>query len=276
MGIKKAIKAKLRSVLAPQVNVVVKQTAPNHVLQNRNVVITGGSRGLGYTIAKRCIDEGARVLITGRNEEHLKDAVSSLGANCKYICFDAQNIDGIPRFFDKAEKTLDTNKIDSLVSNAGVSLHEGDFRKVTADGWDSQFNTNLKGNYFLVTEFIKYLESKEDRRGNIVVISSERSKRVDDIPYGLTKTATNSFVQAFASKVISEGIRVNAVAPGVTASQMTGYSEDGNMYASWQPTERIFRPEEVAEVVNFLLNDVSSCISGEVITCDQGRYISHW
>ena len=79
-----------------------------------------------------------------------------------------------------------------------------------------------------------------------------------------------------ASKVISEGIRVNGVAPGVTASDMTGVDRNGNMYANWQPSNRFFLPEEVAEVVNFLLSDVSNCISGEIIACDQGRYISHW
>ena len=110
----------------------------------------------------------------------------------------------------------------------------------------------------------------------MVVITSERSRRSDDIPYGLTKAASNSFIECFASKVISEGIRVNGVAPGVTASDMTGVDRNGNMYANWQPSNRFFLPEEVAEVVNFLLSDVSNCVSGEIIACDQGRYISHW
>ena len=79
-----------------------------------------------------------------------------------------------------------------------------------------------------------------------------------------------------ASKIIKEGIRINGVAPGVTESAMTGVNRKENMYADWQPANRFFIPEEVAEVVNFLLSDVSNCISGEVIACDQGRYISHW
>ena len=167
-------------------------------------------------------------------------------------------------------------KITGLVSNAGVSLHEGDFRHVTEEGWDIQLNTNLKGNYFLVKGFIEYLEKKEDKKGNIVVITSERGRRSDDLPYGLTKVASDSFVECFASRVIKEGIRINGVAPGVTASDMTGVNRNENMYADWQPTNRFFLPEEVAEVVNFLLSDISNCISGEIIACDQGRYISHW
>lgn len=137
-------------------------------------------------------------------------------------------------------------------------------------------DTNLKGNFFLVKEFIEYLEKYENKTGNIVVITSERAKRPDDIPYGLTKVATSSFIQCIASKVIEEGIRINGVGPGVTASEMTGYHRDANMYAKFQPDKRIFLPEEVAEVVTFLLSDVSACISGEIITCDQGRYISRW
>lgn len=271
MGVLSKVKRFFRRPVHLTVNVY--ETAPNHVLQGRNIIVTGGSRGLGYEIAKRCLAEGARVLITGRNQEQLQKTANELG--CLSIVFDAKNVDEIGDFLTEADK-LFGGKIDSLVSNAGISLHEGNFRNVTAAGWDSQMDINLKGNYFLVAAFIQYLEKCDDTKGNIVVITSERSKRSDDIPYGLTKVATNSFVQAFAAKVINEGIRVNAVAPGVTASDMTKFSTDGNLYAEWQPSGRIFRPEEVAEVVNFLLNDVSACISGEIIACDQGRYISHW
>lgn len=82
---------------------------------------------------------------------------------------------------------------------------------------------------------VQYLESKEEKKGTIVVITSERGKRPDDIPHGLTKVATSSFVQARASKVIEEDIRINAVGPGVTASDMTGFDGDGERFCSYQP-----------------------------------------
>ena len=258
------------------VTVEVKETSPSEQLKGKNIIITGGSSGLGYYIAKRCIAEGANVIITGRKEEKLKQAVSALGDCCKYLVFDSKNVAGIKEFLDKAEEKFGGTNIYGLVSNAGVSLHEGDFRHVTEEGWNLQVDTNLKGNYFLVKEFVQYLERKEEHKGIIVVITSERARRSDDIPYGLTKTASDSFIKCFASKVIKEGIRVNGVAPGVTASDMTGVDRNGNMYADWQPANRFFLPEEVAEIVLFLLSDVSNCISGEIIACDQGRYISHW
>lgn len=280
MGISVYLKRMIRYVIKglPEYNVTVevKESIPSRQLEGQNIIVTGAGRGLGFYIAKRCIAEGANVLITGRNEETLKKAVAELGDKSKYLVFDAQNVSGVSAFINNAENMFSGEKITGLVSNAGVSLHEGDFRHVTEEGWDIQLNTNLKGNYFLVKEFIEYLEKKEDKKGNIVVITSERGRRSDDLPYGLTKVASDSFVECFASRVIKEGIRINGVAPGVTASDMTGVNRNENMYADWQPTNRFFLPEEVAEVVNFLLSDISNCISGEIIACDQGRYISHW
>lgn len=248
---------------------------PQNLLKDRNIIITGGGRGIGYHIAKRSIDEGANVLITGRNEQTLIQAVESLGEKARYLVADVSKVKEIDLFLEKAKECFQGNKIDSLVSNAGISLHEGNFRNVTEEDWDAQMNTNLKGNYFLVKKFVEYLEKQENKKGNIVVITSERAKRPDDIPYGLTKVATSSFIQSIAHKVIKEGIRINGVGPGVTASDMTGVSRD-NIHAEWQPGKRLFVPEEVAEVVNFLLSDTSACISGEIITCNQCNHIATW
>lgn len=253
--------------------VEVKVSSPSEALKGRNILITGANRGLGYCFAKKCVSEGANVIITGRDEQKLKKAATELG--CKYLVLDSSDIDSMDSIFLDAEKMFN-GKVDSLISNAGISLHEGNFRNVTVDGWDAQINTNLKGNYFIVQKFIQYLETKEDKKGNIVVITSERAKRSDDIPYGLTKAATSSFIQCIASKVACEGIRINGVGPGVTATDMTGAAKDGNFYAPWTAGHRYFMPEEVAEVVNFLLSDFSGCISGEIITCDQASWVTHW
>lgn len=265
----------LKGVPEQHLTVQVVESAPGSRLNGKRVLITGGGRGLGYYIARRCILDGAQVLITGRTTASLEKASFELGEQCKWIAHDVLDVSGIPEFLQEAEGKLG-GKIDCLVSNAGVSLHEGGFRNVTEEGWDLQMDTNLKGNFFLVKEYIRYLEMGADSHGNIVVITSERAKRADDIPYGLTKAASNSFIQGIASRVIEKGIRLNGVAPGVTVSDMTGFDRNGDLYAEWQPGKRIFMPEEVAEIVAFLLSDVSACVSGEIITCDQGRYISHW
>lgn len=273
--VKRAIRFIIKGEPINKAYIEVKVSNPNEMLFKRNILITGGANGLGFACAKKCIAEGAKVIITGRHEKNLKVACESLGEGAYYIVNDISATEDFAPLISEAEK-IAGGKIDSLVSNAGVSFHEGDFRNVTPEGWDAQMNTNLKGNYFLIQSFVKYLETKNDTRGNIVVITSERAKRPDDIPYGLSKVASNSFIECIANKIASNGIRINGVAPGVTATNMTGVAKDGNYYASNQAGNRYFLPEEIAEVVNFLLSDISACISGEVITCDQSTWVKHW
>lgn len=279
MGLKEYLKRGAYYVLfgVPEykTTVNIQVTEAHSLLKGRNIIITGGGRGIGYYIAKKSIDEGANVLITGRYENTLKEAVDTLGEHAKYLVADVSKVKEIDAFLEKAKESFGGSKIDSLVSNAGISLHEGDFRNVTEEDWDAQMNTNLKGNYFLVKKFVEYLEQQDDKKGNIVVITSNRAKRPDDIPYGLTKVATGSFIQRIARKVTAEGIRINGVGPGVTESDMTGVSRE-HILSDYQAGKRYFVPEEVAEVVNFLLSDISSCISGEIITCDQGDHIVGW
>ncbi len=277
MGIKNYIKRGIKYIINGVPNKEIKTDLyflnPNERLKGRVVLITGGGRGLGFSFAKKCICEGATVIICGRNIDTLKKAEDELGEYCKSMVFDSAEAENFDRFIDDAEKTAG-KKIDSLICNAGISLHEGNFRNVSIEQFDSQMNINLKGTYFLCKSFVKYLESKDETSGNILILSSERSKYCDTIPYGLTKAALNNFTQGLASDVASHGIRVNAIAPGVTASDMTGFSADGNLFAEWQATERIYLPEEVSETALFLLSDVSKCISGQIIVCDNGKYIN--
>lgn len=211
----------IKIISQPKANVYVSinQVSSGKLLSNRTIVITGGSKGIGYSIAKRVISEGAKVIITGRNEEYLKNVITELGTNADYIVYDNNNIDNIETIVTACKKKF--GSIHSLVLNAGVSLHEGNFLNVTKEGFDLQFNTNLKANYFLAQRFLKdkLLEKTE---GNLLFISSETAGKSIDIPYGLTKAAINSLVGGLARRVYQKGIRVNAIAPGVTLTDMTG------------------------------------------------------
>jgi 3-oxoacyl-[acyl-carrier protein] reductase len=224
-------------------------------------------------MAERFISEGADVLITGRNAAQLEEIAGKIG--CKYLSLDVQDVNSFADFFKKADELL--GGINCLVNNAGVSLHEQNIRTVTPEGFDTQINTNLRGSYFLSQHFIKLAESANRKDCSILFISSERGLFVDDIPYGLTKAAINSLVQGLAVRVLPSGIRVNAIAPGITASDMTGYSTDGNLFCNYNASKRVFLPEEVSETACFLLSDCSRCVTGQIIACDQGRAINpHW
>lgn len=278
MGIGAYIKRGIRYIIKgqPQINITTEivQKTPNEIFKNKNILITGGGDGLGFYIAKKCVEEGAKVLLVGRKEEKLKAAVEKLGEKASYMQFDVQKVEEMKPFIDEAYKKLGT--IDCLVNNAGISLHEKEMKKVEIEGFDSQFNTNLRGSYFLAQAYLKKLEEEKQENGNIIFISSERGAQCDDIPYGLTKVAINSLTEGLSRRYYKSGVRVNAVAPGITASNMTKIDKDANLYCEYNASERFFVPEEVAEVVAFLISDVSKCISGEVIYCDAGNHLNPW
>lgn len=243
----------------------------NDILSGKNILITGGGRGLGLAIAKKCVDCGANVLITGRNEESLKNACR-YSEKMHFIPFDITEIDKYHIFFDEVEKLLG-GKIDTLVNNAGISLHEGWFESVTTETWDRQFDTNLKAPYFLSKEFINRVDEQSKMSKNIIFISSERGLYCDDLPYGLIKAAINSLTAGLGRRLLSRNIFVNAIAPGVTASDMTGYEANGDLYRPQAASKRVYRAEEVAELAVFLISDLSKCISSQIIPTQNGNHL---
>ena len=242
---------------------------PNAQLQGKKIIVTGGGRGLGVAMATKFIAEGAEVLIAGRNEKQLKETSEKIG--CKYLTLDVSNVESFADFMQNADKIL--NGINCLVNNAGISLHENTFFDVTPKTFDQQIDTNFKGAYFLTQEFIKLIR-KDNRTGNILFTSSETGDTMDFRPYGFTKAAVNSMVQGLAYLFAKDGIRINAVAPGVTASEMTGFSAESNLHYEGNTTERIYLPEEVAETACFLLSEASGCISGQIIVCNNAKTIN--
>lgn len=97
---------------------------------------------------------------------------------------------------------------------------------------------------------------------------------VDERPYGLTKAALNSLVQGLAYRYVNEGYRINAVAPGVTVSDMVGGDANGDLRYG-NITHRYYLPEEVAEVAAFLLSDASNCLNGQILVCNEGKQLMH-
>ena len=254
MSTKKYIKRVFKYIIkgVPNINVTanIGQNVNGAILKGKKIIITGGGRGLGYDMAKRCIMEGAEVLISGRNEKALVHVAEELGNSCKYIAFDISDIYGIEEFVKTAKTKL--GGLTSIICNAGISLHEKNILDVSVENFEQQIRTNLEGNYFLAKEFIRQHDNESE--ADIIFISSERGYQCDDIPYGLTKVAINSLTRGLARRFYKKNIRVNAIAPGVTASDMTGRRVGGNMFAEEQVAGRFFLPEEVAETVIFLLN----------------------
>lgn len=253
-----------------EIKVSVSYSRPHHRLDGKKILVTGGGHGLGLAMARKFVDEGASVIIAGRDESVLESSSNTIG--CSFQRLDLQDVASLESFISQVWESL--GGIDCLVNNAGVSLHEHSFLDVGIDDFDTQFGTNLRGTYFLTQYFLaKYLKGKK-RGGSILFVSSERGMMVDDLPYGISKAAINSFAQGLAVNYIKEGIRVNVIAPGVTASDMTGVRSDGNLYRESQMTKRVYLPEEVAESACFLLSDDSMLINGQILVCNEGKSIN--
>lgn len=267
--LKRGAKYILRGVPVKNITANISYLQPNGRLAGKKIIVTGGGKGLGAAMAKKFVNEGASVLISGRNEQILRSTADKIG--CKYLTLDIQNTAELDNFISEADRILEG--VDCLVNNAGISLHEPTFFDVTPETFDAQIATNLRGGFFLTQSFTKLL-LREKRKGNVLFISSETGETVDIRPYGFTKAAINSMVQGLACLFVKDNIRVNAVAPGITASDMTGIKSDGNLFLSINATERVYLPEEVAETACFLLSDASGCVSGQIILCNNGRTIN--
>ena len=243
--------------------------SPNETLRGKKVVITGGGRGLGFSMARKFVAEGAEVLIAGRNIKVLEESAKKL--ECKYLQLDVSKPSEFDAFMDKAEELL--GGLNVLVNNAGISLHENTFFDVTPETFDKQVDTNLKGAFFLTQTFIRH-SKKSGAKACVLFVSSETGDTMDFRPYGFTKAAINSMVQGLAYLFAKEGIRVNAVAPGITASDMTGLSTEGNISYTGNISGRVYMPEEVAEVAAFLISEAAGSVSGQIITCNNAKTVN--
>lgn len=275
-AIKRLAKAALRESRTP-VSVSVVTVGADSILAGRKAVITGGSRGIGFAIAKKLHNCGADVLITGRNEASLREASKTIGNRCHWLVSNAADAENAEEFIADCSASLDG--LDILVLNAGISLHEASFREVTCDTFDAQVAVNFRGVFFLARAFLLYAEKNNPADANILIISSETGDEFSERPYGLTKAAINSMVGGFSRRVCREDIRVNALSPGVTVTDMISVSGEaklssvGDLSSSDFAAGRLFLPEEVAEVACFLVSPAARCISGEVIHCNRGNHL---
>lgn len=277
MNIKNILKKAARFILSAgqqPVHIEIGTIAPSEMLSGRKIVITGGSRGIGFATAQACIKQGADVLIAGRKESTLQESAKNwvlvLIISCLMCPRRSRRKTSLPR-----QKLVWGGGIDGLICNAGLSLHEESIGKVSPEQFDKQFNTNFRGAYFLAQAYVEEVTSST-KPSDLIFISSETADHCVDIPYGLSKAAINSLIGSLSRRFYRKGVRVNGVAPGVTATDMTKeYADvsDGD-YSYEAASGRLFLPEEVAEVVCFLLSSASRCISGEVIHVNAGNHLN--
>jgi NAD(P)-dependent dehydrogenase (short-subunit alcohol dehydrogenase family) len=235
--------------------------------------VTGGNSGIGLASAKRLHEEGARVVITGRDPRTLDAAVSAIGAGTVALQSDVSKPEDIDRLFSIVESRL--GKIDILFANAGIAK----FAPYSASDvalFDDMFATNVRGVYFTLQKAIPHLNDGASVILNTSVVASKGTENMGI--YAATKAAVRSFARTAASELKARNIRVNAVAPGPIATPIFGRSglteEQVEGFkagiSSRVPLGRIGRPEEIASAVAFLSSDDASYITGVELNVDGG------
>lgn len=242
---------------------VVIRDVENNLLNGKTALITGGNSGIGYAIAKKFIDCGAKVIILGRNPEKTKSVAEEL--KCEHIIADVTNTELLISIVGEYIKE---KKIDILVNSAGVLDKEPMLAK-TPQGYDSVMDTNLKAAYFMSQIIANHMLSK-GIKGHILNISSSSSRRPGWGPYQLSKHALNAMTEGFAMRLAPNGITVNGIAPGITATPM----QDGNLVEGSltydNPMRRAQSPEEIANLALFMASDLGNSIIGDTVLMTGG------
>ncbi|MBQ7381990.1 MAG: SDR family oxidoreductase [Paludibacteraceae bacterium] len=257
-----------KGIPVQKINAGITTIEHGNTLAGQKILITGGSRGIGYILAKRFIAEGAAVLIVSRNEGTLQKAATELG--CKCMAFDVTNIDQLPELIQKSAEAL--SGLTGLVNNAGVCNIDYGFLNVTEQSYDEQFLLNVKSPFFLTQAFVKYVTENKIPSSSVLFITSERGLYPDDGPYGMTKAAIGNIIAGIARRFALQGVHINGIAPGVTADTKGHPEKYDDLYLKGAVGKRYIVPEELAEVAVFLMSNASKCVSGEIIPCNQANH----
>ncbi|RZK78704.1 MAG: SDR family oxidoreductase [Pedobacter sp.] len=241
--------------------------------ENKNVVITGGTTGIGLATAKAFIKSGAKVYITGRNANNLQKAATEINnSNLVTVISDTSKIDDISILEDVIKES--GNKLDVLFLNAGIATFEP-IESVTEANFDAQFNTNVKGHFFTLQKMIPYLAD-----GAAVVFTSSTvatAANAGASVYSATKGALNKIAQIAANELAGRKIRVNLISPGpILTPGLEGAvpAEAKDFLAGATALQRLGDPDEIANTVLFLASDTASFITGTEIVVD-GGYLNY-
>lgn len=241
-------------------------------LSGKVALVTGAHKGIGFAIAKRLLQDGANVIITGRNEEQLKKAVEKLKTpNVAYIQWDISDINNCTTYYDKAEKIY--GPINILVNNAGVTSDRGirlPFEEMDQKHYHYVHGINTLGTRMMC---IRYAERYSE--GTILNILSNTSLLPAKDAYYTSKWAIRSFTSEFGKECISKGkkITVNGLCPGPVKTDMS-FDEHTSLYRKEIPNHRIGLPREIAELAFVMVLSGLKGQNGKITVCDGGESLN--
>ncbi|MCY9076881.1 SDR family oxidoreductase [Bacillus inaquosorum] len=241
-------------------------------VKGKTAIVTGASRGIGRAIAEQLADLGIKVAVnySSRPEkaEEVVEGIKKKGGEAVAIQADLSRVAGVESLFTKTIEAF--GKVDILINNAGVNIYQP-IEKVTEEDFDKQFNLNVKGTFFACQQAMKYMEEK----GRIINFSTSVVGQMFPTysVYAGTKGAVEQFTRQLAKELAVKQITINAVAPGPVNTELFTVGKTEQQIEGLKKTialGRIGEPEDIANVIEFLVSEKSQWITGQTIRVNGG------
>lgn len=240
------------------------------------VIITGAGSGMGAATAKRFAKDGYKIVLNGRTKSKLQSVADEIGSD--HVLMIAGDISNPEDAANIVEQTIDTyGRLDVLVNNAAIAIFSN-IKDLSLDDWNKQLSINTTGPFLMIKNAINHLEKT---KGSIVNVSSVSGLGGDwnGFAYDATKGAINMMTQALALDFAAKGVRVNAVAPSLTDTDMgasvTQNPEILEKFKTRIAMKRAGQPEEVADVIAFLASQDARFVTGTILPVDGGLSASN-
>jgi NAD(P)-dependent dehydrogenase (short-subunit alcohol dehydrogenase family) len=247
----------------------------NQEQKRKIAIVTGGASGIGLAIATEFVKNNIETIVIGRDQDKLDKAKEQLGDLCETISFDLGKREAIPQLIQEISNRR--GRIDILVNNAGINMKK-EFCEVTDEDFDTVLHTNLKSVFSISREVAKVMI--EAGGGSIINISSMASQYgiPKVIAYTASKTALDGMTRAMATELSPKGIRVNSIAPGFIATDMSAKAlnndpERKQKVISRTPIGHLGEPSDIGTTAVFLVSDAAKYITGVILPVDGGNSI---